>query len=182
MLKTNGRRLKSGLLDAASRRKSTRICRLPAPLCLTCCFALYGCVPMVWHYERIDVPDATRYKDSCHASFGPPSVIYYPFHGIFISVAFQSAQLGLHLPEGTSAQLTDNTIRIKGSTKSGQFEKEVRIRAYHQGSGGNGDPPKFQRLPDPYNSPEDFGPFIGMTKGDNYVFGEYTYKDYFTKL
>jgi hypothetical protein len=125
---------------------------------------------MVWRYERIDVPNATRYKNSCHAGFGPPSIVYYPFHDIFISVAFQSAQLGLHLPEGTSAELTDNTIRIRGSAKSGQFEKEVRIRAYRQGSGGNGDPPKFQRLPDPYISPDDFGPFTGITKGDSYVY------------
>ena len=121
-------------------------------------------------YEKIDVPGAVYFKEMCYASVGPPSVAYYPFHGIFISVNFNSTELGVHVPAGTTVQLNDDTIRIAGTSKSAQFEKSVRIKAFRQGSSGNGDPRQFRRLPDPYGSPSDLGPFVGNSVGDSYVY------------
>src|SRR5260370_19106123 len=107
---------------------------------LSGCFglSLSGCVPMTSMYEKIDVPGAVYFKEMCYASVGPPSVAYYPFHGIFISMNFSSTELGIHVPAGTTVQLNDDTIRIAGTSKSGQFEKSVRIKAFKQGSSGNG--------------------------------------------
>jgi hypothetical protein len=76
----------------------------------------------------------------------------------------------LHLPDGTTTQLNDDTIRISGTSKAGQFDQRVPIKAAKQGSVGDRDPAGFRTLPDPYTSPDDRGPFVGSSRGNAYVY------------
>jgi hypothetical protein len=146
----------------ASARLTRGTCSLVA--------VLAGCVPISWPYERIDAPEARYFKSVCHASVGPPSVAYYPYHGIFLSLDItDSLALGLHLPDGTSARLDGNTVRISGTTETGSVDVRLPLRAARQGSLGNGNPFEFSGLPDPYSSPDNFGPFLGASKNGRYV-------------
>lgn len=135
----------------------------------TCAF-LPGCV-WAWRYERIEAPsrDAVYFKTICRGAFGPPSTIYYPFNGIFISVDLEFIQLGLHLPSGTTTQLNGNTIHIVGWTTAGPYDRTVKIRAFRQGSAGSIDASEFTGLSDPYTSADDLGPFNGLSVGNRYV-------------
>jgi hypothetical protein len=128
-----------------------------------------ACVPMSSTYERIDAPDAIRYKNICRGSIGPPSTVYYPFHGIYISLNFSSTTLGLHIPEGMTASLADNTIKIEGESKSGHVQKIVHFKAFKPGAAGNNDPPDFS-VTAPYTSPDYLGPLEGRSVGNRYVY------------
>jgi hypothetical protein len=127
-----------------------------------------ACVPMSSTYERIDAPDAVRFKNICRGSVGPPSTVYYPFHGIYISLNFSSTMLGLHIPEGMTAKLTDNTIKVEGESKSGHVQKIVHFKAFRPGAAGYNDPPEFS-VPAPYTSADDLGPFEGRSIGNRYL-------------
>jgi hypothetical protein len=133
-------------------------------------FGMSGCVPMTVTYERIEAPDAVRFKDICRGTVGPPSTVYYPFHGIYISLNFASTTFGLHIPEGVTVQLNDNAIKVDGVSKSGQVQKTVHFKAFRQGAAGNDDPPEFRALPDPYTSRDNLGPYVGSSNGDRYVY------------
>jgi hypothetical protein len=137
-------------------------------------FGMSGCVPMTFNYERIDAPDAVRFKAVCRGTVGPPSTVYYPFHGIYISLNFSSTTFGLHIPEGVTVQLNGNAIKVDGVSKSGQAQKIVHFKASRQGAVGNDDPPEFRALPDPYTSTDNFGPFVGSSNGDRYVYYFFT--------
>jgi len=129
-----------------------------------------GCAPMRWSYEKIEAPDARYFQNTCHAGSGPPSVAYYPFHGIFISLDVTNwIGLGLHLPAGTTAQLNGNSVRISGTTSSGAVEATIAIRAARHGSLGSGDPREFNALRDPFTSANNFGPLTGDTQDGRYV-------------
>ena len=128
-----------------------------------------ACVPMSTTYERIDAPDGVRFKNICHGSFGPPSTVYYPFHGIYISLNFTFTMLGLHIPEGMTAKLTDNTIKIEGESKSGHVQKIVHFKAFIPGAAGNNDPPEFS-VTAPYTSADNLGPFEGRSVGNRYIY------------
>jgi hypothetical protein len=130
---------------------------------------LTGCVPMSSTYERIDAPDAKYFKSICRATVGPPSTVYYPYHGIYISLNFSSTRFGLHIPEGMTVQLDDNAIKVYGVSKSGPIQKTVHFKAFPQGAGGNDDPPQFA-VRAPYTSPGTLGPFEGRSVGDRYVY------------
>ncbi len=137
---------------------------------LLVCAASSGCAPMRWSYEHIEAPDARYYQSVCYASVGPPSVAYYPFHGIFISLDVTNwVALGLHLPAGTTAQLNGNAVRISGTTNSGPVDATIPIKAARHGSLGNGDPREFSALRDPFTSPDYFGPLTGDTHDGKYV-------------
>ena len=120
-------------------------------------------------YKHIEVAGARYFKNNCYASIGPPSVAYYPFHGIFISLDLTySIALGLHLPAGTIVTLNGNTVRIVGSSDSGPIEATIPIRAAPHGSLGNGDPREFSMLRDPFTGRDNFGPLTGNTQHDSY--------------
>jgi len=120
-------------------------------------------------YERIDASDAVHIKNVCRGTVGPPSTVYYPYHGIYISLDFSSTQFGLHIPEGMTVQLNDNTIKIDGVSQSGHLEQSVHIKRFKQGAAGNNDPPQFG-VTAPYTSPDDLGPFEGRSVGNRYVY------------
>jgi hypothetical protein len=124
---------------------------------------LLGCVPWRYSYEHLDVPGARYFQSACQHSAGPPSMAYYPFHGIFISLdVTHTVTLGLHLPAGTTAALNGTTVRITGSADSGPVDAIMPIRAARhdyvykydrfKASGGN-----------TFTSADYFGPLLGDT-------------------
>lgn len=126
---------------------------------------LTACVPMSTTYERIDAPDASYFKSICRGTVGPPSTVYYPFHGIYISLDYRFTTFGLHIPEGMTVQLTDNKITVNGAGKS----TTIHFKAYPRGAGGNGDPVDFA-VSAHYTSPDALGPFEGRSVGNRYVY------------
>jgi hypothetical protein len=120
-------------------------------------------------YEHIDAPGAMYFKNTCRGTVGPPSTVYYPFHGIYISVNFDSTTFGLHIPEGMTVQLSDNTITVNGVGKSGPVQTTVHFKAYPRGAAGNNDPVEFA-VSAPYTSPDNLGPFEGRSVGGRYVY------------
>ena len=136
---------------------------------MVACLISSACVPALESYERIEVPDARYLRSVCYASTGTPSVVYYPYHGIFISLDVTSwVSLGLHLPAGTTAQLNGNTVHISGTAKTGPVDAIIPIRAARQGSLGGRDPLEFRKLSDPYTSADNFGPLTGDTHDGKY--------------
>ena len=138
-------------------------------LVLLCLLALSGCVPIISQYPRIEASDAVYYRSGCRGGSGPPSVVYYPFHGIFISFDLRYMRLGLHVPAGTTVQLNNPTLRLVGLTDTGAVDLSVQIKAFRHGALGGGNPPEFMALPDPFTSPDNFGPLSGSSKNDRYV-------------
>lgn len=136
---------------------------------LLCSILLTACFPMSTTYEHIDAPDAKYFKSICHATIGPPSTVYYPYHGIYISLNFTFTSFGLHIPEGMTAQLNDNTINVNGISHSGPVQRIIHFKAFPQGAGGNNDPPEFA-VRAPYTSRDALGPFEGRSVGDRYVY------------
>jgi hypothetical protein len=125
---------------------------------------------MVEHYLRIEAPEARYFDSSCHGSVGPPSVVYYPYHGLFISLKItDDVALGVHLPAGVTAQLDGNRVRISGMTDHGPVNVDLPIRAARQGSVGTVHPWEFSGLPDPFSSADHFGPLVGASRDGHYV-------------
>ncbi|MGH8210432.1 MAG: hypothetical protein ACREU6_12745 [Steroidobacteraceae bacterium] len=125
---------------------------------------------MRYSYEHIEVPGARYFKQNCYASIGPPSVAYYPFHGIFISLdVTYTVALGLHLPAGTTVKLNGNTVHIISIADSGPIDLTIPIRAARHGSRGNGDPREFYGMRDPFTSADNFGPLAGDTDHGRYL-------------
>jgi hypothetical protein len=120
-------------------------------------------------YQRIDAPGAVYFKNICRGTVGPPSTVYYPFHGIYISLNFTFTTFGLHIPEGMTVQLNDNTITVKGLSQSGLVKMSVHFKAYLRGAGGNGDPPEFA-VTAPITSADTLGPFEGRSAGNRYAY------------
>jgi hypothetical protein len=125
---------------------------------------------MVSKYQKIDAPGATYFRSKCYGGSGPSSIVYYPYHGIFISLDITSwIALGLHLPAGMTAQLDGATIHIAGVTDAGPIEATIPLKAAHQGSLGGATPREFYEIRAPFSSPENFGPFTGATKDGHYA-------------
>jgi hypothetical protein len=130
---------------------------------------LGGCVPMVEHYLRIEAPEARYFDSSCHGGAGPPSVIYYPYHGVFISLRITDVvALGVHVPAGFTAQIDSDRVRIVGISDQGSVEVTLPIKAARQGSLGSVHPSEFSGFPDPFTSPDHFGPLEGGTDQGHY--------------
>jgi hypothetical protein len=109
------------------------------------------------------------FKNICRGTVGPPSTVYYPFHGIYISLNYTFTTFGLHIPEGMTVQLIDNTITVNGTSKSGSVQTTVHFKAYPRGAAGNNDPPEFA-VSAPYTSSDTLGPFEGRSVGSRYVY------------
>ncbi len=161
---------RSGLVKSACRligpAPVRRKCRpLPVRSCVAVLayLGLSGCIPMRYPYEQINVADARYFKRMCYHTFGPPSVAYYPFHGIFISLdVTNTIALGLHLPAGTTVELNGNTVHITGSADSGAIDTTIPIRAARHDYVRKGDPLEFSAR-DTFTSASNFGPLLGDT-------------------
>jgi hypothetical protein len=130
---------------------------------------LTACFPMSSTYEHIDAPGAVYFKNICRGTVGPPSTVYYPFHGIYISLDYTFTTFGLHIPEGMTVQLADNKITVNGVGKSGPAQTTVHFKAYPRGADGNNDPPEFA-VSAPYTSADALGPFEGRSVGTRYAY------------
>lgn len=138
---------------------------------ITACLALGGCVPWADSYLYMDVSNAVYYQSACRASVGAPSLAVYPFHRISISVDITfHPRLGLHVPEGYTVQLNDDTIRIEGWAANGPVAVPYRIKAFRRISIGDANPRAFTVLPDPYTTPDNFGPLLGASKGQQSLY------------
>ena len=137
-------------------------------LVIVLCGAIAGCAPWAWPYQHIDAPGARYFQTICRAGFGPPSRVYYPYHGIFISLDITDVvTLGLHLPEGSTAQIDGTSVHITGEGKTGPADVVIPIRATkHWGM----DAPEFRQYPDPFTTPDNFGPLTGETTDGDYLF------------
>jgi hypothetical protein len=134
---------------------------------------LSECVPIRYPYEHIEVPDARYFKSICYHTFGPRSIAYYPFHGIFISLDLTDAvELGLHLPAGTTVELNGHTVHVIGSTDSGPIDMTIPIRAFRHEYVRKGDPLEFS-MRDPFTSADDFGPLLGDTNNGRNLWYKY---------
>jgi hypothetical protein len=133
-----------------------------------CCMGLTACY-MSTTYERIEAPGAVYFKDICRGTVGPPSTVYYPFHGIYISLNYSFATFGLHIPEGMTVQLMDNAISVNGYAKSGPVQATIHFKAFPRGATGNDDPLEFAVYP-PFTSSDTLGPFEGRSAGGHYVY------------
>jgi len=154
-----------GTVGVSTSLLSTRLV-----LAVLACTTLASCIPMSFQYQRIEASGARYFQSSCHASVGPPSVVYYPYHGIFISLDITNQiALGLHLPAGTDAQLNNNMVHISGIADGGSVDVNISIRAAVQGSLGSIDPPEFRGLRDPFLRADNFGPLTGESKNGRYM-------------
>ena len=130
---------------------------------------LQGCVPATLPYLRIEAPAARYLKSTCGGSVGAPQIVYYPFHGVFISIDPDPILVGLHVPAGVVVQLNGDTVKIAGSTKDGPVNKEILLRLAPQQMVGLNVPPEFRKLPDPFNSDlTTLGPLTGASSGGYY--------------
>ena len=120
-------------------------------------------------YEHIDAPGAVYFKDICRGTIGPPSTVYYPFHGIYISLNYTFTTFGLHIPEGMTVQLADNAIKVSGISSSGPAQTVIHFKAHPRGAAGNNDPVEFS-VSAPDIAPDYLGPFEGRSVGNRYVY------------
>ena len=121
-----------------------------------------GCVPTVSAYLKIEAPEARYLQRSCNAGIGLPSVVYYPYHGVLISLDItDEVDLGVHVPAGSTVQLENNRVRISGTSRQGPLEFSVSIWAALHGAVGSIQPREFHDFPDPFTSRDYFGPLQG---------------------
>jgi hypothetical protein len=122
-------------------------------------------VPIISAYLKIEAPAARYLERSCNAGIGLPAVVYYSYHGVFISLDMtDSVALGIHVPAGNTARLEGNRVRITGTTHRGAVDVSLPIRAAPQGALGAIDPPQVRGYPDPFTSPDYFGPLQGASR------------------
>lgn len=132
---------------------------------------LAGCVPLVHTYYKPEFSGATYFGGSCLGGAGAPSVAYFPFEGIYLSVAVNeepnAVRLGLHVPAGKRVQLIERetTISYNTTAKVSHALKPVALR------GGNPDPWEFRRVESPFGQEDYFSELTGDTKPITYTIG-----------
>jgi len=133
----------------------------------------HGCAPISGNYNRIEAPDAVYFGRSCGGSVAPQSIVYFPYHGIFISMGMSPwIRFGIHLPAGTTAEVLGRTVRIYGETDAGPVHFMAQIKPTSIGSFGSSNPPEFMAFyAETYKNVVEnyFGPFDGASKGDRHI-------------
>ena len=126
--------------------------------------ALTSCVPYVASFPKIEAPNATYLRSGCQSDLGPKSMVYYPFHGIYISI--DGSRFGLHIPSGTVVELNGKTVEIAGMIGTTPFHSIVNLKAVSHRSIGTGyQPSQFMESIDHYTTPGNFGPLEGGGNG-----------------
>jgi hypothetical protein len=128
---------------------------------------LGGCVPAMSQYARYDVPGAMCLHGSCVGSAGAPTLVYFPFHEIHISLYLLTLLMGVHIPDGVTVQLDDTAVAIAGATENGSYAATFQLAAARHQAIFPRTPREFASHADPYASSTDFGPLIGAGQGDN---------------
>ncbi len=132
--------------------------------------ALSGCVPLMHSYYKAEYPGATYFGEACLGVAGAPSVAYFPYEGIFLSVAVVADEpatiiVGFHIPAGNRMQILEKSVAISyGTTQPITMEKiwPTDLR------GGNPDPEEFREIPSTYGKEDYFGELTGETMGTAY--------------
>lgn len=123
-----------------------------------------GCVPHVTSYLRVAAPEAVYLNSVCAGAFGPNSITYYPYHRIFISVELSGppgeAYVAFHIPAGSVVQLDGTSIQIQDLSRGDVPAVAINLRAVRHGN-PRGPRKYFGLRPDPYTSPDNFGPLAG---------------------
>jgi hypothetical protein len=123
---------------------------------------LAACVPYVTSYPKIEAPNADYLHLGCQSELGPKTLVYYPFHGIHISIGLVGNRFGLHIPSGTIVELTGRTIEISGLIGTTPYHVTTTLRAIAHKSVGTGYvPAQFMESIDHYTTPDNFGPLEG---------------------
>jgi hypothetical protein len=130
------------------------------------CATLSACVPSASTYWRVTAPDAAYFHRSCSGGYGPRSITYYPYHGIFISVDLLETPglrvfMTLHIPSGSAVEVDDPMMHVRGLSPEGPLEIVLKLRPTPHGGVGNLGPPSIYRSRDPYVSANNFGPLLG---------------------
>jgi len=77
--------------------------------------ALSGCVPWASSYVRVEVENARYFGELCYGE--KPKLAFFPFNGIFLSALIDDRadviNIGVHVPQGTTAQLMQRTLTIR---------------------------------------------------------------------
>ncbi|MGO9947235.1 MAG: hypothetical protein ACLPWG_10340, partial [Steroidobacteraceae bacterium] len=97
---------------------------------------LEGCVPFTTTYPKIEAPAATYFAPGCTSDFQPRSTVYFPFHGIYISIDLEASRFGLHIPRDNVVQLDGTTIEIEGTIGTTPYKSAFPIRAVKRDSIG----------------------------------------------
>lgn len=89
-------------------------------------------------------------------------MVYYPFHGIHISIDIRANRFGLHIPSGTTVELNGTTIKIAGLIGATPYDATMNLRAAAHKSVGMGyAPEQFMESIDHYSTLDNFGPLEG---------------------
>ena len=127
-------------------------------------------MPQVSAYLRIEAPEARHLERECNAGIGVPTVVYYEYHGVFISLDMTDwVALGVHVPAGNTVRLEGNQLRISGTSRLGPVEVSMPIWAVRQGDLGSIQPREFRGFPDPFTSRDYFGPLQGGSRNGHYL-------------
>jgi hypothetical protein len=131
---------------------------------------LAGCIPMVSTFNRVEAPSARYFGSSCYGSTGEPSVVYFPYQEIFLSVDMNPwVRIGVHLPSGTTAEVLSNQVRVSGKTDRGAVDTVMHLKHSHRGSMGTVQPKEFLEFPGEKVSPSNYGPFEGATRNGRHI-------------
>lgn len=128
---------------------------------------LTGCFPFFESYYRLDQQEGKYFSGLCYGNFGPPSGVYFPFHGVHLSASVDEVPrlvlIGIHVPEGRQAQILDRTLRVTYK-EPGQLESQVVSLEPARLRGGNHEPREFRLTTDPFGREDYFGVMRGETK------------------
>jgi len=124
-----------------------------------------GCVPIVHTYFKPEYQNTKYFGGSCQGTVGAPSVAYFPYEGLFLSVSVdeepRTIRIGIHIPTGKNVRLLSDQLSVNFNNAKAPVPlpmSPVDLR------GGNPDPPEFRRIPSPFGVEDYFGKLIGESK------------------
>lgn len=126
---------------------------------------LQACVPIVESYYRLEREDAKYFGGICNGNVGAPSVIYFPYEGIFLSASANekpgSILLGVHIPNGRNVQLLERYTTMSYTDNQGEVVRAPLNPAPDRS--GNSDPHEFRVVTSPYQKED----YFGLLNGDS---------------
>ncbi|SHE19883.1 hypothetical protein BBROOKSOX_1749 [Bathymodiolus brooksi thiotrophic gill symbiont] len=127
--------------------------------------------PSSGSYYKIEHNKGKYLGRACSGTVGAPSLVYFPFHGIYFSLKIGDfsnyISFGIHIPEGKNAQLVNNELTLldKNNIVLGKLilrPSKHQISYYHGGS--------FFKSKDPFGTLDYFDQLSGGTTVVKYTF------------
>jgi hypothetical protein len=132
---------------------------------------------MMMSYQKIQAPNADYFQLGCLAELAPRTMVYYPFHGIYVSIDLRSHSFGLHIPQGFVVNLDGRNIVVNGSRRF-TYEANLGLRAIpHPPIGTSDVPAQFMQTVDHYTAPDNYGPLQGGGEGKYLLWYKYLLYD-----